>query len=84
MSATINDLFSELIGILLFFCYQLSSLLTLGRVYMIIIKSIISTLTVIVMMCLYLALRNESRGTQVLGGGLNLLYTLLLVLVWWG
>lgn len=51
---------------------------------MVIIKSIVSTLTVIAMMCLYLAIRNESKGTQVLGGGLNLLYTLLLILVWLG
>ena len=51
---------------------------------MVIIKSIVSTLTVILMMCLFLALRNESKGTQVVGGGLNLMYALLLLLVWFG
>ena len=84
MSATINDLFSELIGILLFFCYQLNSLLTLGRVYMIIIKSIISTLTVLNMIIIYLGLRKETRRMQEIGFALNLLYALLLALVWLG
>lgn len=51
---------------------------------MVIIKSIVSTLTAIVMMCIFLALRKETRGLQTLGVGLDLLYAILLVLVWMG
>ena len=60
------------------------SLLTLGRVYMIIIKSIISTLTVLNMIIIYLGLRKETRRMQEIGFALNLLYALLLALVWLG
>ncbi len=51
---------------------------------MIIIKSIISTLTVLNMIIIYLGLRKETRRMQEIGFALNLLYALLLALVWLG
>ena len=51
---------------------------------MVIIKSIISTMTVCNMIIICLGLRKETRRLQMVGFALNLLYALLLALVWLG